>query len=333
MRIARAALHQWEEPVISGVRGSGAIFFTGCNLKCIFCQNAAICENGIGREISPEALADMFFLLEGQGAHNINLVTPTHFAPGICEAINIAKGRGFKLPFIYNSSGYESVETLKMLEGLIDVYLPDFKYLDEKKATAYSGAGDYPEAAKAAIAEMYRQVGKPVMVKEAATAEPQASECGMGDGNHVTAEAQASECGMGDGNHVTAEPQGTESSADGGNAPEEVALIKRGLIVRHLVLPLGVKNACRVIDYLAETYGDNIYISIMNQYTPLYNIPGALREEQKKRLEAYKELQRKVTGLEYDRVVQHVLELGLENVFIQEDDASGEMYIPDWNCF
>jgi len=297
IRIARAALHQWEEPVISGVRGSGAIFFTGCNLKCIFCQNAAISEKGSGREITPEALADMFFFLKEQGAHNINLVTPTHFAPGICEAINIAKGKGFDLPFIYNSSGYESVETLKTLEGLIDVYLPDFKYLDEKKATAYSCACDYPEIAKAAIAEMYRQVGKPVIVNEA----------------------------------VTAEAQTPESSADGGNATEEVFLIKKGLIVRHLVLPLGVKNACRVIDYLAETYGDDIYISIMNQYTPLYNIPGALREEQIKRLEAYKELQRKVTGLEYDRVLQHVLDLGLENVFIQEDDASGEMYIPDWN--
>ena len=275
IRISRAALHMWEEPVVSGQRGSGAVFFTGCNLRCIFCQNAAISEGGSGREVSPEELAAVFFSLEDQGAHNINLVTPTHFVPGICEAIGIAKNRGMNLPFVYNTSGYESVETLRMLDGLIDVYLPDFKYMDEKKARNYSNAPDYPEVAKEAIAEMYRQVGEPVIAKS--------------------------------------------------------NLIKRGVIVRHLVLPLGVKNACAVIDFLSETYGDSIYISIMNQYTPLFDVPDALRPEQRKRLEPYPELHRKVTKREYDRVIGHCLDLGLSNVFVQEDDASGANFIPTWN--
>lgn len=272
----------WEEPVVSGTCGSGTVFFTGCNLRCIFCQNAAISEGGNGREVTPEELADTFFSLRDQGAHNINLVTPTHFVPGICDAIRIAKDRGFALPFVYNTSGYESVETLRMLDGLIDVYLPDFKYMDEKKARNYSNAPDYPEVAKAAIAEMFRQVGKPVFAKDDCSA--------------------------------------TESD-----------IIKKGVIVRHLVLPLGVKNAYAVIDYLTETYGDSIYISIMNQYTPLYDVPGALRPEQRKRLEPYAELHRKVTKREYERVIDHCLELGLTNVFVQEDDASGANFIPTWN--
>ncbi|MCR5520334.1 MAG: radical SAM protein [Lachnospiraceae bacterium] len=282
IRISRAALHMWEEPVVSAERGSGAVFFTGCNLRCIFCQNAAISEGGSGREVTPEELADIFFSLKDQGAHNINLVTPTHFVPEICEAIRIAKDRGFTLPFVYNSSAYESIGTLRMLDGLIDVYLPDFKYMYEKKARNYSNAPDYPEVAKAAITEMFRQVGRPVLIKDA--------------------------CSV------------TESD-----------IIKRGVIVRHLVLPLGVKNACAVIDYLSETYGDSIYISIMNQYTPLFDVPGALRPEQRKRLVPYPELHRKVTKREYGRVIDHCLEIGLTNVFVQEDDASGANFIPTWN--
>ena len=162
MRISRAALHFWEEPCISGTRGSGAIFFTGCNLRCIYCQNAAISEMGIGKTVTSEELCDIFFDLKKQGAHNINLVTPTHFVPGIRKAIRIAKEKGFDLPFVYNSSGYESVETLRTLEGLIDIYLPDFKYMDPDMAQKYSHAPDYPEIAKAAIAEMFRQAGPPV---------------------------------------------------------------------------------------------------------------------------------------------------------------------------
>lgn len=307
IRISRAALHMWEEPVVSGTRGSGAVFFTGCNLRCIFCQNAAISEGGSGREVSAGELADIFVSLEAQGAHNINLVTPTHFIPGICEAIAIAKTRGLSLPFVYNTSGYESVESLRMLDGLIDVYLPDFKYMDVRKAAAYSNAPDYPEVAKKAIAEMFRQVGKPVIEGEGAGTEEKKNCENEKDG------------------------AGTAEKGTCGAAKEGAALIKKGLIVRHLVLPLGVKNACAVADYLAEEYGDSIYVSIMNQYTPLYDAPGVLREEQRKRLEPYGELHRKVTKREYDRVVEHCLELGLTNVFIQEDDASGADFIPAWN--
>ena len=290
----------WEEPVVSGTCGSGTVFFTGCNLRCIFCQNAAISEGGNGREVTPEELADTFFSLRDQGAHNINLVTPTHFVPGICDAIRIAKDRGFTLPFVYNTSGYESVETLRMLDGLIDVYLPDFKYMDEKKARNYSNAPDYPEVAKAAIAEMFRQVGMPLVESQ-------------------------------NPDHYKGEIMKTVTENENPDINGELHLIKRGVIVRHLVLPLGVKNACAVVDYLSETYGGSIYISIMNQYTPLYDVPGALRPEQRKRLEPYAELHRKVTKREYERVVDHCLELGLTNVFVPEDDASGANFIPAWD--
>ena len=326
MRIARAALHFWEEPCISGTKGSGAVFFTGCNLKCVYCQNAAISEgvSGMdcsddtekvdqklsfdmsegkqgkgtysdtgkigsktgasafrpGREVSPDELSDIFFRLKGEGANNINLVTPSHFVPQIREAILIAKEHGFDLPFVYNSSAYESVETLKTLEGLIDIYLPDLKYMDAKKAAAYSHAPDYPEVAKAAIAEMFRQVGEPVFAFD---------------------------------------------------AEEDRSLIEKGLIVRHLVLPLGVKNACDVIDYLASTYSDRIYISVMSQYTPLVETPGALTEAQKNRLAAFPELARRVTKREYERVIGHCCDLGLSNVYIQEGEAALDSFIPAWD--
>ena len=313
----------WEEPVVSGTCGSGTVFFTGCNLRCIFCQNAAISEGGSGREVTPEELADTFFSLRDQGAHNINLVTPTHFVPGICDAIRIAKDRGFALPFVYNTSGYESVETLRMLDGLIDVYLPDFKYMDEKKARNYSKAPDYPEVAKAAIAEMYRQVGRPLLSKDVCTVKmgeiPQTDDRSLNFAESINR----------DQNH--GEIEKLRYGKERQEVSTEADIIKKGLIVRHLVLPLGVKNACAVIDYLTETYGDSIYISIMNQYTPLYDVPGALRPEQRKRLEPYTELHRKVTKREYERVIDHCLELGLTNVFVQEDDASGANFIPVWD--
>lgn len=277
IRISRAALHFWEEPCISGKRGSGAVFFTGCNLKCIFCQNAAISENGIGREVSAEELCDIFFDLKDQGAHNINLVTPSHFVPEIRKAILLAKEKDFDLPFVYNSSAYEKPETLKLLDGLIDIYLPDYKYMDGKIAADYSHAPDYPDVAKAAIAEMIRQVG---------------------------------------------DPEFEESEED------SPALMKKGVIVRHLLLPLGVNNAFSVIDYLHQTYGDRIYLSVMNQYTPLYDVPGALSEEQKKRLAPYPALHRKVTKREYQKVIQFCLDLNMSQVFIQEGDVASESFIP-----
>ncbi len=300
MRISRAALHFWEEPCISGICGSGAIFFTGCNLRCIYCQNAAISENGSGKEVTPEELCDIFFDLKNQGAHNINLVTPSHFVPEIRTAIKMAKERDFDLPFVYNSSAYESVETLKMLDGFIDVYLPDFKYMDSGMAANYSRAKDYPVVAKAAIAEMMRQVPFTIF------------------GESVLQSRKS----------IATEEGAVRNQVVEGKSSESVQLIKKGVIIRHLVLPLGVKNSISVIDYLKETYGANVYLSVMSQYTPLYNVPGALSEAQRKRLAPYPALHRKVTKREYEKVVSHCLELGMENVFIQEGDVASESFIP-----
>lgn len=264
IRIARAALHFWEEPVISGQKGSGAAFFTGCNLKCIFCQNTSVASNKVGAEVSKERLADIFMELEKQGAVNINLVTASHYAPQVADVIRMAKQKGLQLPIVYNTSSYERAESLRLLEGLVDVYLPDMKYMDSGMAERYSNAEDYPQIAKEAIAEMFRQVGEPVF-------------------------------------------------DESGN------LMKRGMIVRHLVMPGAVKNAKQVIDYLYDTYGDAIYISLMNQYTPMRNF------------EKYPELNRRVTKREYERVISYALDKGIKNAFIQEGETAKDSFIPEFN--
>ncbi|MBQ7766643.1 MAG: radical SAM protein [Lachnospiraceae bacterium] len=261
VRIARAALHFWEEPVISGEKGSGAVFFTGCNLKCIFCQNASIAASEVGKEVSIEALAEIFLKLQTEGANNINLVTASHFVPQVARSIRMARKLGLTIPIVYNTSSYEKPETLQMLDGLVDIYLPDLKYMDSKLAKAYSKAEDYPKIAKAAIDEMYRQAGKPVY-------------------------------------------------------DEETGLMRKGVIVRHLVMPGAVGNAKAVIDYLYETYGDAIFISLMNQYTPM------------REFTEYPELNRKVTKREYEKVIQYALDLGIENAFIQEGETAQESFIP-----
>lgn len=257
---ARAALHMWEEPCISGEKGSGAVFFSGCGLRCIFCQNREIAIGKDGKEISVEKLGEIFLNLEKQGAANINLVTGAHYVPQIREALGIAKEKGLSVPVVYNSSGYEKVETLKLLEGYVDVYLPDFKYMEASLAEAFSNAPDYPEQAKEAIEEMVRQTGNCVFNEE--------------------------------------------------------GYIEKGTIVRHLILPGHTVNSKKVLDYLHNTYGNKIFISIMNQYTPVY--------EQK----IYKELNRKVTEREYKKVLNHALEIGVENGFWQTGDTAKESFIP-----
>ncbi len=261
IRIARAALHFWEEPVISGEVGSGAVFFTGCNLKCIFCQNASLAASEVGKTVGTEELADIFMKLQQEGAANINLVTASHYVPQVAESIRLARTKGLQIPIVYNTSAYEKVEALKLLEGLVDIYLPDMKYIDCNLAKRYSKASDYPEVAKTAIAEMYRQVGQPVF-------------------------------------------------------DETTGLMRKGVILRHLVMPGAVKNAKGVIDYLYETYGDRIFISLMNQYTPM------------KEFAEYPELNRKVTKREYEKVVQYALDKGIENAFIQEGETAKESFIP-----
>lgn len=265
IRIARAALHFWEEPVICGERGSGAVFFTGCNLKCIFCQNAGIAAGKAGKEVSVKRLSEIFMELQNKGAVNINLVTASHYILQVAEAILLARKAGLSVPVVYNTSSYEKPETLKVLEGLVEIYLPDFKYEDEKLAANYSKAADYPAVAKEAIEEMYRQVGA------------------------------------------------AEFDADTG-------MMKKGVIVRHLVMPGAVKNAKAIIDYLYGAYGDDIYFSLMNQYTPM------------KEFVDFPELNRRVTKREYDRVIQYALDKGIKNAFIQEGETAKISFIPPFDC-
>ena len=264
IRAARAALHMWEEPCISGTSGSGTVFFSGCNLRCVFCQNHNIALGKAGRFISPEHLVEIFLQLQEQGANNINLVTPTHFLPQIVISLEQAKQQGLHLPIVYNTGSYESPKALHYLEGLVDIYLPDLKYFSPELSTAYSHAPDYFEAACAAISEMYRQVGDSVI-------------------------------------------------------EEDTGLMQRGLIVRHLLLPGQTKDSKKILRYLHETYGDHIYISIMNQYTPLPQVAN---------IEA---LNRTVTQEEYDRVLRFAERIGIERGFRQEGTSASESFIPEFD--
>lgn len=262
---ARASLHMWEEPCISGTRGSGTVFFSGCNLKCVFCQNHSIAVGEAGRKITTEGLGETFLSLQEQGANNVNLVTASHFVPQVCRALEWAKARGLRVPVVYNTGSYESVETLKMLDGLVDVYLPDLKYYSSALSLVYSHAEDYFAVATAAIGEMFRQVGRPVFDEK------------------------------------------------------EPHIMTRGMIVRHLLLPGQTKDSKKVLRYLHETYGNDIYVSIMNQYTPLPHVAQI------------PELNRKVTEEEYERVMQFALRIGIENGFFQEGEAASESFIPQFD--
>lgn len=236
LRLARAALHFWEEPCISGENGSGAIFFSGCNLHCVFCQNENIAQGVTGKDIDVGRLVEIMHELKSKGANNINLVTPTHYVPSIIQAVERAKGEGMNLPIIYNTSSYDNVDTIKSLEGIVDVYLPDFKYMNEKLAKDYSHAKDYPSVAKVAIEEMVRQQGKCVFYRE-----------GM-DFN--------------------------DAFSDGAvlDEVEEGYLIGKGVIVRQLLLPGCLEDAKNIVEYLHAKYGDKIYLSMMSQYTPLKHV-------------------------------------------------------------
>lgn len=282
---ARAALHMWEEPCISGTRGSGTVFFSGCNLRCVFCQNHNIAIGKSGRGISISHLADIFLSLQDKGANNINLVTPTHFVPQICKALELAKQKGLTLPVVYNTGSYEYADTLKLLDGLVDVWLPDFKYYSSQLSYAYSHAEDYFERACEAIEEMVRQTKETVFQTEADIKIPEA------DIKIPETDIKIPETGI----------------------------LKKGVIVRHLILPGQTKDSKKILRYLHETYGDKIYISIMNQYTPLSHVSG------------FPELNRKITGQEYDRVLNFALQIGIENGFFQEGETAGESFIPEFD--
>ena len=279
-KIARAALHFWEEPCISGVNGSGTVFFSGCSLRCVYCQNRKIALGDVGTTVSVERLAEIYLELQEQGAHNINLVTPAHETEAVIRSLELAKRQGLRVPVVYNTGSYEKVENLKRLEGLVDVWLPDLKYYSTELSARYSSAPDYFTVASAAIAEMYRQAGKPVF-------EPLCD-----DGNKTV--------------HTD-------------EYDEEMRLIKRGVIVRHMVIPTHTEDSNKIIEYLYRTYKDDVFISIMSQYTPVID------EETAKR---YPELARKVTEREYDAVVDYAIALGVENAFIQEGDVAEESFIP-----
>ena len=264
LQVARAALHMWEEPCISGVNGSGAIFFSGCSVGCVFCQNSTIASGQSGKLITIERLADIFLELQAKGAHNINLVTPDHYAPSIAEALDLARSEGLSLPIICNCSGYTSLTTLKLLEGYIDVWLPDFKYYSSELAARYSHAPDYFDKACAALAEMYRQTGDTVFDND--------------------------------------------------------GMIQKGIIVRHLTLPGYTGDSRQILNYLYNTYGDHIYISIMNQFTPM---PGLLPD--------YPELNQTVPEDDYNALVDYAIDIGIENGFIQEGETAQESFIPPFD--
>ena len=284
LRVARAALHFWEEPCISGKNGSGTVFFSGCNLRCVFCQNRDIAIGQRGELISIERLADIFLNLQSQGANNINLVTPADYVPQIVQALRRAKDNGLEIPIVYNTSSYEKAETLGLLEGLVDIYLPDMKYSSAQLAARYSNAPDYFETAMAAIAEMVRQVGEPVFADA--------------DGTLLSAAQMNEKCLE-------------QEDAD--------FLMKKGVIVRHLVLPGQTEDSRAVLWELQQAFGDSVYVSIMNQYTPI------------RHFDDYAELNRRVTSEEYEEVLEFAVDIGMENVFVQEGDTAQESFIPDFD--
>jgi putative pyruvate formate lyase activating enzyme len=250
--ISSVSPHHGEEPPLSGTKGSGTIFFTNCNLRCVYCQNYPISQMGTGAERTTGELACQMLWLQEQGCHNVNLVTPTHFMPQILKALGIALERGFRLPLVYNTSGYDSLESLKLLDGIVDIYLPDMRYSDDKAALKYSIAPHYPEVNRAAIKEMYRQVGNLVM--------------------------------------------------------DDDGIAKRGLIIRHLILPCGLSGTERIMKFLAEEISKDVYISLMSQYFPAY------------KAHEFKELSRRITAEEYEEAYQIMQKYGLENGWVQEHE-------------
>jgi len=262
IKIAKAYLHMWEEPCISGDTGSGTIFFSNCNLRCLFCQNYYISEIGNGVEISIERFSEICLDLQKQGATNINLVTPTHFVPLIIDGIKLAKINGLCIPIVYNTSGYESLETIKMLDGVVDVYLPDFKYYSDEYAIKYSKCRDYFKYTSLALEEMVRQ--RP--------------ECRFNDNGNIVS----------------------------------------GVVVRHLLLPQMEEDSKKILKYLYESYGDKIFISIMNQYTPV-------------RYCKYDELNHTVNDSVYDDLIDYAWNIGIRKAFVQEGGTQSESFIPEFD--
>lgn len=262
VKIALASVHNFEEPCISGTNGSGTVFFSNCNLKCVFCQNYKISQQRLGKEISIEELADIFIEQQNKKVENINLVTPTMYIYHIIEAIKIARKKGLNIPIVYNTNGYENVETIKKLNGYIDIYLPDLKYYDNDLAFKYSGVKNYFENATEAIKEMYNQVGAPVL--------------------------------------------------------DENGIMKKGVIIRHLVLPNNLQNSKDVLKWINDNIDNKVFVSVMAQYFPTH------------RAKDFPELNRKLTKEEYEEIENFLYSLNLDNGYIQELGEHEEEYVPDF---
>lgn len=255
-----ASVHMWEEPPISGTNGSGTIFFTGCNLGCVFCQNYSISSQNKGKAITCGRLSEIMLEEQARGVHNINLVTGVHFIPSIISAVEKAKSNGLKIPIVYNSSGYEKAESIKMLDGIVDVYLPDIKYFSCELSAKYSNAKDYFSFASEAVTEMYRQTG--------------------------------------------------------GNTFDENGILKKGVIIRHMVLPSCREDSYKILDWIRDNIGTEAYVSLLNQYTPVY------------KANEYTEINRRLMSLEYTRVIEHFFDIGLKNGYMQEKSSATSEYTP-----
>ena len=262
IRIAKAYLHKWEEPPITGKNGSGTIFFSNCNLKCVYCQNYYIGEEGNGVDISVERFSEICLKLQSEGATNINLVTPTHYVPLIIDGLKIAKKNGLNIPIVYNSSGYEEVDTIKLLNGVVDIYLPDFKYYSDEYAKKYSKCNDYFDFTTKALDEMIRQKPRCKFDK---------------DGNMTS-----------------------------------------GVIIRHLMIPGLEEDSKKILNYLYKKYENNVFYSIMNQYTPVRKLQ-------------FEELNRVVGQEKYDEIIDYAWDLGIRNAFIQDGGTQSDSFIPKWD--
>lgn len=318
--IARVAPHFWEEPCLSGEKGSGTVFFTGCNLRCVYCQNVKIAAGRVGKPYTTAELAEAFLRLQEAGCHNINLVTPSHYVPQIAKALRLAKQDGLSLPVVYNTSSYDCVQTLRQIDGLVDIYLADLKYMSTELSQKYSHAPDYPETAKAAIKEMVRQTGGAVYRVREAVKEDGEGLAGCSKKNAVQENPAKREAAAAAREGKRAGLQQKTESRIIKNAEEypDGALMERGVIVRHLLLPGQEEEAKKVISYLYETYGNKIAISILNQYTPM----AGSKE--------FPELNRRVTDEEYERVVDFAVKLGVEHGFLQEGETATESFIPEF---
>ncbi len=261
-RIALVSLHPWEEPCIAGENGAGTVFFSHCNLRCVYCQNSEISHGGKGREVTVERLGEIFLEQEARGAATLDLVTPTHYVPQILEALDLAMEKGFHLPVVYNSGGYETEETLELLQGYVDIFLPDLKYAERESAEKYSRAGDYCEEAFKAIQRMYEIAG-PFDMDE--------------------------------------------------------GILKRGVLIRHMVLPGHRHESMKLLKRIWETFGEAVGLSLMSQYTPMF------------RAEEYPEINRRLTSFEYDSVVDYAYELGFRHCYVQERRAASEEYVPNFD--